>query len=401
MRELNPEIKEHKSLGEQIYNSLQGDLLCSVRKDCYGYMDHVRWNDKEGFAIKISPNTFYELYQTVEEIKKKLGYTEDLEVFIETHPEVNAYSRETDIEDMPNIVVINSALYNLLNKDEMKFILGHEIGHLINRDNMINQLVDFVFPEENAIPECLMNKVQLYQQLAELSADRYGYMASENLTDCLTALYKLTSGIDLQKTNVNIEALFDENKDHLGYYTDDLGYSVGTHPVNPVRVEALRLFAEAKTQKALNDGMVELMGILLKFSDTMQNQQKDLFVASAGILISNIGGKIGKKEREHILYSMGNRYLDPQAVLKDIEKGDVNEVYEKSIYYLKECGQSTKDFMMKYAIDMLLLDDALTQDKMKFLYGLGGKLGLDAQDVADFLKEAIQGARIVLTSYLK
>ena len=76
------------------------------------------------------------------------------------------------------------------------------VGHLINKDTALARLINFVFPPEAAVPVTLQYKIRLHEQLAELVADRYGYMATEDLGVCVTAFFKMASGLDLEKSNV-------------------------------------------------------------------------------------------------------------------------------------------------------------------------------------------------------
>ena len=81
-------------------------------------------------------------------------------------------------EEEPHIVNINSALFGLMSNDELRFVVGHELGHLINRDTALVRLIHFVFPPNSEVPVTLQYKIRLHEQLAELVADRYGYFAT-------------------------------------------------------------------------------------------------------------------------------------------------------------------------------------------------------------------------------
>ena len=101
---------------------------------------------------------------------------------------------------------------------------------------ILARLIQFVFPSNAEVPVTLQYKIRLHEQLAELVADRYGYMAVENLDVCVTAFFKMASGLDLVKMNVSIEALLADNNRRLEYFLKDKGMSRASHPVNPIRV---------------------------------------------------------------------------------------------------------------------------------------------------------------------
>ena len=108
-----------------------------------------------------------------------------------------------------------------MTEDELRFVIGHELGHLINKDTRLTRLVRFVFPPEAAVPVALQYKIRLHEQLAELVADRYGYMATDDLGVCVTAFFKLASGLDLVKMNVSLDALIADNNRRLNYFLKD------------------------------------------------------------------------------------------------------------------------------------------------------------------------------------
>ena len=161
----------------------------------------------------------------------------------------NPYSVASEDENEPNIVNINSGLFDLMTRDELKFVIGHELGHLINKDTALARLIQFVFPPQTAAPVTRQYKIRLHEQLAELVADRYGYIATEDLGVCVTAFSKMASGLDLVKMNVSIEALLADNNRRLEYFLKDKGLSRASHPVNPIRVQALNLFAKSKSKE--------------------------------------------------------------------------------------------------------------------------------------------------------
>ena len=91
----------------------------------------------------------------------------------------------------------------------------------------------------------------------------------------------MASGLDLAKMNVSLEALIADNNRRLEFFFKDKGTSRASHPANPIRVQALNLFANAKTEGELNEGMDELISILLKVGDNELDEHLARFLASA------------------------------------------------------------------------------------------------------------------------
>ena len=277
MSKLDPKLDLEKQLGKQIYNALQGEIVEEVlRKTKTSSRDAYWRSSMEGHSLRVQKELLPDIYELCQDVKKKLKFKDDVDFYITGDSDVNAFSLAAEDEGEHHIVNVNSALFDLMSEDELRFVIGHELGHLINKDTALARLINFVFPEGSAVPVTLQYKIRLHEQLAELVADRYGYMATEDLGVCVTAFFKMASGLDLEKMNVSIEALIADNSHRLDYFLKDKGISRSSHPVNPIRVQALNLFATCKTQEELHKGMDELISILLKVGDDDDFQIMDM-----------------------------------------------------------------------------------------------------------------------------
>ena len=262
-------IELERQIGEQIYNALQGNIVEEVLREIKtSSSSDAYWrSNMEGHSLKVEKELLPDFYQLCHEVKEKLGVKDKVDFYITGDSSVNAFSVAAESEGEPHIVNINSALFDLMTTDELRFVVGHELGHLLNKDTALARLIQFVFPPNAEVPVTLQYKIRLHEQLAELVADRYGYMAVENLDVCVTAFFKMASGLDLVKMNVSIEALLADNNRRLEYFLKDKGMSRASHPVNPIRVQALNLFAKSESKEDLDKGMEELIAILLKVGD--------------------------------------------------------------------------------------------------------------------------------------
>ena len=313
MKKLNPTIKLEKQIGEQIYDALQGQIVEEVLKKTKITTNDAYWRSSmEGHSLKVQEHLLPDFHKLCQEVKEKLNFHEDVDFYITGDSSVNAFSVSAEDENQPHIVNVNSALFDLMSDDELRFVIGHELGHLINKDSKLTRLIHFVFPRGAAVHISLQYKIRLHEQLAELVADRYGYMASGKMEACVTAFFKLASGLDLAKMNVSIDALIADNNERLDYFLKDKGISRNSHPVNPIRVKALHLFATCKTQKELNQGMEELIGILLKIGNSEMDEYTAQFIASAGLIVANTDGKISDQEIDEIIDSLAGLKMFPR-----------------------------------------------------------------------------------------
>lgn len=384
-------IELEKQIGKQIYNALQGSVVEEVlRKTKVSGTDAYWRSNMEGHSLKVEKDLLCDFYNLCHDVKKKLKFEDKVDFYITGDSSVNAFSVAAETEGEPHIVNINSALFNLMTTDEMRFVIGHELGHLINKDTKLKRLILFVFPPESNVPVMLQHKIRLHDQLAELVADRYGYLATENLDACVTAFFKLASGLDLAKMNVSIDALIADNNRRLDYFLNDKGISRAAHPVNPIRIQALNLFAKADSKEALDSGMDELTSILLKVGGNELDEHMATFIASAGLIVANSDGDVNKDEIEQIIQSLAGIKIFPRKFLETIADGDVASIFNESVSKILEINPGMRDSLLKYMIRIVLSDKNITDEEIELIYTFGSNIGLSEMEIATAIAEDIQ-----------
>ena len=388
---LNPTIELERQIGEQIYNALQGTVVEEVLKKIRMSGSDTYWrSNMEGHSLKVDKELLPDFHRLCHEVKAKLNFEEDVDFYITGDSTVNAFSVAAEEEGEPHIVNINSALFDLMTTDELKFVIGHELGHLINKDTALARLIRFVFPPEANVPVSLQYKIRLHDQLAELVADRYGYIATENLDVCVTAFFKLASGLDLAKMNVSIEALIADNNRRLEYFLNDKGVSRASHPVNPIRVQALNLFATSESEEELKAGMDELISILLKVGTSELDEYTARFIASAGLIVANIDEGVNEDEINRVIESLSSMKMFPRQFLDEIAQGNVSQIFIESAENILRINPGMREGMLKYMISIVLSDKLIDKEEVDLLYHFGDQIGLSDMEVASAIGEAIQ-----------
>ena len=389
--DLIPTIDLEKQIGEQIYNALQGSVVEEVlRKTKISSQDAYWRSTMEGHSLKVQEELLPEFYALCQEVKQKLKFDEKVDFYITGDSTVNAFSLAAEDEGAPHIVNVNSALFDLMSQDELRFVIGHELGHLINKDSALSRLIHFVFPPETRVPVSLQYKIRLHEQLAELVADRYGYIAAEDLGVCVTAFFKMASGLDLAKINVSIDALIADNSRRLEYFLNDKGVSRASHPVNPIRVQALNLFANAKTQQELHEGMDQLISILLKVGDNELDEHVARFAAAAGLLVANTDSAINQDEIDRIIETLASMKIFPGEFLDEIAKGDVIKTFNESVESILSINPGMREELLNYMINIVLSDKIISKAEIDMLYQFGSSVGLSDMEVATAIAVAIQ-----------
>jgi len=390
-KKLNPTIELERQLGSQIYAALQGSVVEEVLRKTKISSNDAYWRSSmEGHCLKVQPELLPDFYNLCQEVKKKLAFDDPVDFYITGDSTVNAFSLAAEDEGQPHIINVNSGLFDLMSTEELRFVVGHELGHLINRDTALSRLIQFVFPPESKAPISLQYKIRLHEQLAELVADRYGYLASGNLNVCVTAFFKMASGLDLEKMNVSIDALLADNNRRLDYFLKDKGVSRASHPVNPIRVQALNLFANAKSEKSLNKGMDELISILLKVGNSDLDEHLARFIASAGIIVASADAEVEKEEFNQILDTLATLQIFPRRYLDEIASGDVMATFNDAVGNILNINPGMRDSLMHYMISIVMSDKKIAEPEVKMLYDFGASIGFSEMEVASAIAETIQ-----------
>lgn len=387
----NPSIDLERQLGSQIYTALQGPVVEEVlRKTKISGSDAYWRSNMEGHCLKVQPDLLPDFYALCQEVKERLNFNEPVDFYITGDASVNAFSLAAEDKGEPHIVNVNSALFDLMTQDELRFVIGHELGHLINKDTALSRLINFVFPPNSSAPVSLQYKIRLHAQLAELVADRYGYMATGSMDVCVTAFFKMASGLDLAKMNVSLDALIADNNRRLEYFLKDKGVSRASHPVNPIRVQALNLFANATSEEELQQGMDELISILLKVGDTELDEHLARFIASAGIIVATVDNEVCEDELNQIIDSLASLKIFPRRFLDEIVGGDVGETFNQAVGGILNLDPSMRQGLLDYMIHITMSDKKIAAEEVGLLYHFGDNIGFSEKEVASSIAEAIQ-----------
>lgn len=392
MTHFNPTIRLERELGAQIYSALQGAVVESILKIAKDGTGDDYWRSQmEGHCMKVEKDILPKFYALCQEVKEKLDFKEPVDFYITGDGTLNAFSVAAENEDEPHIVNLNSAMFDLMSDDELRFVVGHELGHIINKDTALKRLIYFVFPPETTqTPIILQYKIRLHDQLAELVADRYGYLACGNLDACVTAFFKMASGLDLGKMNVSIDALLADNRKRLDFFLKGKGLSRYDHPVNPIRVQAIHLFATEKDEEALNKGMDDLIGILLKVGNDPIDESLSYFIASAGLIVANADDKITEKEIEHIIQHLAELQIFPKQFLDSVAEADVPELFDRSVKNILEKNPGMRESLLSYIIELVLSDKEISRGEIDFVYMFGNGIGFSNKEVSEKFAEMIQ-----------
>ena len=392
MPTFNPTLPLERELGKQIYQALQGPVVETILKTAKDGSGDDYWRSRmERHCMKVDKDILPDFYALCQDVKTRLNFKDAVDFYVTGDSTLNAFSIAAEEEGQPHIVNINSAMFDLMSEEELRFVIGHELGHIINKDSALKRLIYFVFPPDTTNPPItLQYKIRLHDQLAELVADRYGFLANGNLNACVTAFYKMSSGLDLAKMNVSIDALLSDNRKRLDYFMKGKGLSRYDHPVNPIRVQAIHLFVTAKDEKELEEGMDELINILLKVGNGPLDEDLSVFIASAGLIVANIDDRVTEKEIEHIIQNLANLQIFPKRFLDAVAKSDVSNLFDQSVKNILSQNPGMRDGLLAYMMGLVMSDKEISENEIGLIYGFGDSIGFSEREISQKFAEMIQ-----------
>jgi Zn-dependent protease with chaperone function len=176
-----------------------------------------------------------------------------VQVFLAPGKVLNAYTFGLS---SPKVVVLHSALLQVMDADELRFVLGHELGHVRLGHTWLNSLVGGMagIPSPFVASAILAMAFLWWNRACEYSADRAGLLACGEHRKAISALVKLAAGVgagaraDLARALRRIEA----EDDHA---LASLGEALSTHPMTVRRIEELGRYATSAQYRRLQARM--------------------------------------------------------------------------------------------------------------------------------------------------
>lgn len=208
-------------------------------------------------ATEVTETSDTKLSHSIEICAQRLQ-VEPVQVFILPSKIRNAY---TFGMASPKALVIYSSLIQILDDDELRFIIGHEMGHICLGHTWLNSLVGGMSGIPSSITSAILMQMAFlwWNRSCEYSADRAGMLACGNPRKALSALIKLEVGsaiTDPAQLNAILRRIDDEDDSLL----NDLGEVFATHPKIFRRIENIQSYASSseytKLQGLMNQNLV-------------------------------------------------------------------------------------------------------------------------------------------------
>ncbi len=223
---------------KKLANWLDGSVLLS-REEARQSLQQWR-NELFGEAVRITEDLLPAVHSLYRDCLFPLGVDWQGDLFVQHSPVYNAsvfaHAQQFDL-------VVSSALLQDFSPEELRFVIGHELGHVLFEHSRLP--VNAILGRTGGVEMKLAVLLLQWSRAKEISADRVGLLCCGKLTAAVTALFRTSSGlsgIPEDRVMRSFRAQFDTLKQEISQSRQLPGWAK-THPLIPIRFKALELCA--------------------------------------------------------------------------------------------------------------------------------------------------------------
>lgn len=283
-----------------------------------------------GDAVRITPELLPDVHAAYQDCLDVLGGDLTGNLFV---MQSNEYNASVLAHDKTFDVVIHSALLQDFDLEQLKFVFGHELGHVVFGHSKFNPRE--ILSNPDGVPATLASLLFRWSRAAEVSADRVGLLCCGRLQGAVSALFLTASGImgiDENRVLRSLRSQYDELEAHINEQGGSHGW-IRTHPMIPIRFKALELGAldlVALRQQHKGFSWTGFRGIDDKIMSVLETLDK-LVDFEPGEMPSGVGGgpSLGPREEDtqlalflsllHVALADGRIQWNERAFLTDLQ----------------------------------------------------------------------------------
>jgi len=332
----------------------------------------------------ITPRVFEALDRCVDALKLTLPVT----LYVENDGSLNACvlaPSDSGIE-----IILTSGAINVLDVDEMAYVLGHEIGHAL-----LGHHATFVNDGSQLSGVTNLRRLAL-SRYQELSADRVGLLACPDTAKVVRAEFMLHSGISADGVVGSADAILAAARDALAKAneisaSDALDANYATHPYGPMRTLAIDWFARSTTFHALRGAaggelseaelekcVADVVSVMNPtcLGETVQVEEIFEFVALAALAVADAEGGISKAEARTIK-GMGP---EVQAAFERSKQLSLEEQQLRALELSEKLGLTLSGAQRQRIVEDLVtiaqVDGEVSEPEAMALSGISALLGV-------------------------
>ncbi len=351
--------------------------------------------------LRLTPLLAPRLVPLMAEVREFLHFEEPVDLFVQPDAEINAFALHSVHEGDPHAISLTSGLVKAMSDDELRFVLGHELGHLAYRHYRA-RLLDVAVGEDasgdSRLPALLRRRLGSWDRLAELSADRAGFAAAKGqLEPIVSAFFKMASGLGPEHLRFDINAFLGQLEALQKMKRKELLASF-SHPVTPVRVRALQLFGEANGIESEDltrvDEAVGEVARLMEFeaSEPLDVNARELLL-TGGLLAAHADGEpVTQDQSELLIHLLLPLCANPEAEVQALHNAEeARERFEVAAKWFRENAGEERFGVYRQLCHVVGVDGHLPAGEKAFMREVAGALEIPDKAADEILYEVLSG----------
>jgi Zn-dependent protease with chaperone function len=202
-------------------------------------------------AVRVTPSQYARVHALYEEVCRTLDAPAHYPLYVTQNPTLNAAAYGMS----KPFIIVHDTLVKTFDDDELRFVLGHELGHVMSGHTLYNTMIRLLvalasmgFPIVGLAARAILLALLEWSRKAELSCDRAGILAVQDPEPGLRVMLKFAGGTSPEANLPEFIRQSDEYRE-----TGDLGDQVYkvlnllgmTHPFPVLRVAEQRNWFES------------------------------------------------------------------------------------------------------------------------------------------------------------
>ncbi len=348
-------------------------------------------------SVRLSQRMAPDLHKMADGCIEKLGMEIPLELYVFASPQYNAMCFKP--QDGRLFVMFASSLLEAFEESELRFVMGHELGHHVYQHHDIP--IGYILRGESRPDPRLAMQLFTWSRYAEISADRAGAHCAQDMHGVASALFKLASGLSSKTVQFNMDD-FLRQVDEMQLEDAEPGQGApkedwfSTHPFSPLRVRALKLFDESDFMKKggtkpvdLEVGVTGLMSLMEPSylegrTETAEAMRRLLFAGA--LVVAN--ARDGISEEEIALFE---KFFGKGAFTDGLDLSALDRDLDERITTVKE--QASLPQAMQVLRDLCLVarvEGEADDKEIEVLERVADGLGIARSFVVTSLESAVE-----------
>ncbi|HEX5567644.1 MAG TPA: M48 family metallopeptidase [Streptomyces sp.] len=214
-------------------------------------------------SVRVDDEQFAHLYAMLRDACYILDLEKVPPMYVTQDPRPNAMCVGMD----EPIIVVTTGLVELLDEEEMRAVIGHEVGHALSGHAVYRTILLFLtglavkvawIPLGNVAIMAIVTALREWFRKSELSADRAGLLVGQDLQASMRGLMKIAGGNHLHQMNVDAFLKQADEYESSGDLRDSvlkiLNVLPRSHPFTTVRAAELRKWAASRDYQRIMEG---------------------------------------------------------------------------------------------------------------------------------------------------